>query len=112
MEFWSTGLGKRSMGIEVGKEAISLNEDMIFMSGIVKPPLSWHYTIIMDKDDWLEFFEIAFYPIIISYLMKAGKRRIMLKAGKNLFLFFVKYTFCLCLGFFRGREAKSHTEQE
>lgn len=70
MEFWSTGLGKRSMGINVGEETVKVSENDVLLTGTVRPPLSWHYTITMDKDDWGAFIETAFHPVIISYLIK------------------------------------------
>lgn len=103
MEFWSTGLGKRSMGISIGEETIKVPGNEVLLTGTVRPPLSWHYTIVMDKEDWVEFLETAFHPVIISYLVKPGKRHIMLKAGTNLFLFFTKYFFYLCIEMFRSR---------
>jgi hypothetical protein len=103
MEFWSTGLGKRSMVISVGKETVKVSGNDVIMTGTVSPPLSWHYTITMDKDDWIEFLETAFHPAIISYLIKPGKRYVMFKAGTNLFFFFTKYFFYICVGVFRSR---------
>ena len=103
MEFWSTGLGKRSMGISVGEETVTVAGNDVFLKGTVRPPLSWHYTITMDKDDWIEFLEMAFHPVIIRYLIKPGKRHIMLKAGANLFLFFAKYFLYLCKDIFKGK---------
>lgn len=103
MEFWSTGLGKKSMGINLGEETVKVSGNDLLLAGSVRPPLSWHYTITMDKDDWIEFIETAFHPIIISYLMKPGKWSIMFKAGTNLFLFFTKYFFCLCIGVFKSK---------
>ena len=91
MEFWSTGLGRRSMSVDIGKEKISVSEGKVFLTGTVKPPLSWQYTIAMDGNDWVEFLETDFHPAIILYLIKPRKWKILLKATTNLFLFFVKY---------------------
>ncbi len=104
MEFWSTGLGKKSMGIRVGEEAVKVAGNDVLLTGTVRPPLSWHYTITMDKDDWVEFLETAFHPVIVSYLIKPGKWRVMFKAGINLLLFFAKYSFYLCTGILRAKQ--------
>ncbi len=106
MEFWSTGLGKRSMAIDIGSEEVKVADDVVLLSGMVKPPLSWRYTITMDTDDWTEFLETAFHPVIIGYLLKPAKWRIMLKAGMLLSVFFIKYSFYMVAGIFRKRKEK------
>ncbi|MCL5276593.1 MAG: hypothetical protein M1517_02235, partial [Deltaproteobacteria bacterium] len=75
MEFWSTGLGKRSMVWDVVRHEVKISDDDVLLAGVVKPPLSWRYTITMDKDDWLEFLETAFHPVIIGYLIRPAKWR-------------------------------------
>ncbi len=103
MEFWSTGLGKRSMGIDIGAEDIKIADSDVQLAGTVRPPLSWHYTINMDKDDWVEFLETAFHPVIVGYLVQPAKWRTTFKASIYLSVFFMKYIVSLIAGVFWKR---------
>jgi len=47
MEFWSRGLGKRSLGIACGTEAVSVENGLVHLRRTVKPPLSWAYTMAL-----------------------------------------------------------------
>ena len=89
------------MGIGIGSEDVKIARNDVQLMGTVRPPLSWHYTITMDKDDWLEFLETAFHPVIIGYLVRPGKWRTTLKAGAYLSVFFMKYIVSLCTGVFK-----------
>ncbi len=80
------------MDVDIGKEKVEILDGKIILSGTVKPPLSWHYSITMDGNDWIEFFEIAFHPTIISYLIEHRKWKVLISSGINLLLFLIKYT--------------------
>lgn len=84
MRFWSKGLGKRSLSMDCGKEAVSIQEQAVVLSGRVRPPLGWSYTITMDGDDWLDFIELSLHPTIIRYLLRKRRFGLALKAGWHL----------------------------
>lgn len=106
MQFWSKGLGKRNMNIACGSETPEVKQDAILLHGTVKPPLNWQYTITMQEEDWLAFFEVAFHPVILKYLLKPKRWRVLFAAGVQLFLFFAKYL--LILPFARMKAIPQH----
>lgn len=95
MNFTSKGLGKRSLGMDCGKESTSVDGDHLLLSGMVRPPLKWAYTISMDQRDWVEFFETAMHPSVVGYLSRPAKMRLALTALWYLFTFMVMYTILL-----------------
>ncbi len=86
MRFWSKGLGKRSLGMDCGKEAVQVEGATMLLAGKVRPPLGWAYTITMDEMDWLDFIELTFHPTIVRYLSRRGRLGLALRAGWNLVL--------------------------
>ncbi len=88
MRFWSKGLGKRSLSMDCGKEAVTIQDQTVVLSGKVRPPLGWSYTITMDGDDWLDFIELSLHPTIIRYLMRKRRLGLALKAGWHLALLY------------------------
>lgn len=97
MEFWSKGLGRRSLNIACGTEAITQQDEQVLLTGTVGPPLSWEYTIVMDADDWLGFFEVAFHPVVLRHLTRPRRLGVALRAGLHLIAFLALYVACLPL---------------
>jgi len=95
MEFWSKGLGKRSLGIACGTEEVSVEDGLVHLRGTVQPPLSWAYTITMDEADWAGFFEIALGPTVVRYLLHPRRWHLALRAGWHFVAFLVAYTIAL-----------------
>ncbi len=95
MNFTSKGLGKRSLGMDCGTESLSVDGDKLLLSGHVRPPLKWAYTITMDERDWVEFFETAMHPSVVGYLSRPAKLRLALRALWYLVTFMTLYTLML-----------------
>ncbi len=95
MNFTSKGLGKRSLGMDCGTESLKIEDDKMLLSGNVRPPLKWAYTITMDERDWVEFFETAMHPSVVGYLSRPAKLGLALHALWYLFTFMTLYTFML-----------------
>ena len=95
MRFTSKGLGKRSLGMDCGTESTSVDGNTLLLSGHVRPPLKWAYTITMDERDWVEFFETAMHPSVVGYLSRPAKVRLALQALWYLFTFMLLYTLML-----------------
>ncbi|MBI3181057.1 MAG: hypothetical protein HYZ28_02815 [Myxococcales bacterium] len=96
MRFWSKGLGKRCLSMECGTESVQLDGPKVLLSGRVKPPLDWAYTMTIDEADWLEFFELTLHPVILGHLSRRGRRVLALRAGWNLALLLLAYVGTLC----------------
>lgn len=95
MQFWSKGLGKRSMGIDCGTERVEVQEEKMILHGKTRPPLNWQYAMEMGIKDWEEFFQVAFHPEVVKYLLYPGRWTVARKAGTHLILFLVRYISCL-----------------
>jgi hypothetical protein len=81
--------------MDCGTESVKVDGDKLLLSGAVRPPLKWAYTITMDEQDWVEFFETAMHPSVVAYLSRPAKLRLALQALWYLFTFMVVYTFLL-----------------
>jgi hypothetical protein len=88
MRFWSKGLGKRCLSMDCGKESARIEGSTVVLTGIVRPPLGWAYTITMDQADWLDFIELALNPTLVRFLMRRQRLGLALRAGWHLTLLF------------------------
>jgi hypothetical protein len=92
MRFWSKGLGKRCLSMDCGTESVSVDGNaMMILSGTVRPPLGWAYTITMDHDDWLDFIELTCHPAMVRYLLRRRRLGLAMRAGGHLALFYLAY---------------------
>lgn len=89
MRFWSKGLGKRCLEMDCGKETIALDGSAMRLSGRVKPPLGWNYTITMDERDWLDFVELTLHPTLVRYLLRRGRLRLTFRMAWQLALLYL-----------------------
>jgi hypothetical protein len=89
MRFWSKGLGKRCLAMDCGKEAVAIDGSAMRLSGRVKPPLGWAYTITMDESDWLDFVELTLHPTMVRYLLRRRRLGLALRAAWHLSLFYL-----------------------
>jgi hypothetical protein len=69
MEFWSKGLGRRSLILALGEEQVEADEEQVALSGKARAPVTWSYIMYLGRSDWTEFFEVALRPEIGSYLL-------------------------------------------
>lgn len=97
MQFWSRGLGKRNLTIDCGTETVDDAGTHLALHGTVRPPLAWQYTITMEPRDWLTFFQTAFHPIVLLYLLRPRRWRIALRAAYWLTAFLLRYVVTLAL---------------
>lgn len=113
MYFWSKGLGKRSLHIACGTEKEGIEAGKVLLRGHTLPPLSWEYVMVMGKEDWLDFFELAFHPEILRYLLKPRRFFVAIRALLHLLLFLALYLLLLPFAFFLPRlEEKEVFPQE
>jgi hypothetical protein len=98
MQFWSKGLGKRSLGIDCGSESVSVENGLVQLRGTVKPPLTWTYTITMDAADWAGCFDVALGPPVVRYLLHPKRWPLALRAAWHFAAFLWAYGMTL-----RGR---------
>jgi hypothetical protein len=105
MRFWSKGLGKRCLAMDCGMETVAIDGPTMVLSGKVRPPLGWAYTITMDETDWLDFIELTLHPTIVRHLLRRRRFGLALRAGWHLSLFYIAFAARLPAVWIRRRAA-------
>lgn len=74
MEFWSKGLGKKTiaMGLTAGESLVS--EEALCLKGIMEEPVSWEYVMLLDEADIADFFAILQEPSLAKYIHSSPNR--------------------------------------
>jgi hypothetical protein len=74
MEFWSKGLGKKTiaMGLSNGESLVS--EDALCLRGIMEEPVSWEYVMLLDEADIKDFFALLQEPGLAKYVHSSPNR--------------------------------------
>jgi hypothetical protein len=74
MEFWSKGLGKKTiaMGLSNGESLVS--EDALCLRGIMEEPVSWEYVMLLDEADIKDFFALLQEPGLAKYIHSSPNR--------------------------------------
>lgn len=79
MEFWSKGLGTKTLELRLLKGRTLRNEDVIYLEGRLEAPVSWDYIMPMRGDDVVDFFELLREPALARYVHGSPQRgRILL----------------------------------
>jgi hypothetical protein len=68
MEFWSKGLGKRTIEMGLSKGESLVSEDALCVKGVMEEPVSWEYVMLLDETDIDDFFAILQEPSLASYI--------------------------------------------
>jgi hypothetical protein len=95
MEFWSKGLGRRSLVLELGKERVEADAEQVALSGNASAPVTWSYIMYLGRRDWTEFFELALRPEMASYLLCRRRLGALLRLTAFLVRFVVLYAIAL-----------------
>ena len=74
MEFWSKGLGKRTIALQLSKSESIKSGDMLYLKGQMEAPVSWEYIMSLKEDDILDFFSLLEDPAVADYLYTSPNR--------------------------------------
>jgi len=74
MEFWSKGLGKRTivMGLTSGESLVS--EKALCLKGVMDAPVSWEYVMLLTEADLADFFGLLREPGLARYIHSSPNR--------------------------------------
>ena len=74
MEFWSKGLGTKTiaMGLTDGESLVS--EEALCLKGTMAEPVSWEYVMLLDDADLVDFFAILQEPNLAKYIHSSPNR--------------------------------------
>jgi hypothetical protein len=68
MRFWSDGLGKRDLVMELSEAALDREGDAIILTGTIHQPAEWAYKVTMGLGDWTTVLKTATSAQACAYL--------------------------------------------
>jgi len=74
MEFWSKGLGKKTINLSLAKGESLPSEGTVCLRGTMEEPVSWEYVMKLDGDDLVDFFLLLKGPTMADYLYDSPHR--------------------------------------
>ncbi len=74
MEFWSKGLGKKTIALQLTAGESLVSEDALCLKGVMEEPVSWEYVMLLDKTDLVDFFVILQEPNLARYIHASPNR--------------------------------------
>lgn len=90
MDFWSKGLGKRTVRLYLRDGKVAKSGDCLYVSGRMDEPMSWDYIMPLEASDFAEFMELLREPQVASMLYHSPRRahvyRTMVVGGLKLVL--------------------------
>ncbi len=74
MEFWSKGLGKKTIAMAFSKGEAIVAEDGLCVRGIMDAPVSWEYVMLLEETDLRDFFALLQEPSFARYVHNSPNR--------------------------------------
>ena len=74
MNFWSKGLGKKTIDLYLGKGEAQKGVDRLYVKGRVEAPVSWEYIILLHDEDLADFFALLRDPAMADYVYRMPGR--------------------------------------
>jgi hypothetical protein len=68
MEFWSKGLGKKTIAMGLTKGESMVSEDALCLKGVMEAPVEWEYVMLLDEADLIDFFALLQEPRLAKYV--------------------------------------------
>ena len=90
MDFWSKGLGKRTVRLYLRDGKVAKSGERLYVSGRMDEPMSWDYIMPLGASDFAEFMELLREPQVATLLYRSPRRgelyRTMVVGGLKLVL--------------------------
>jgi len=74
MEFWSKGLGKKTIEMGLTKGEVLLSEDALCLQGVMEEPVPWEYVMLLDEADIRDFFALLSEPGLAKFIHSSPNR--------------------------------------
>ncbi len=71
MNFWSEGLGKRDLVMDLDEAALDRAGDAIILTGTIHKPAEWAYKVTMRQEDWKVVLKTATSAEACAYLSRS-----------------------------------------
>ncbi|UCE87469.1 MAG: hypothetical protein JSU66_07085 [Deltaproteobacteria bacterium] len=74
MEFWSKGLGRRTIELTLQKGETLKSEGTLCLRGNMEEPVSWEYVMKLAEDDLVDFFALLKEPAVADFIHDSPNR--------------------------------------
>jgi len=74
MQFWSKGLGKKTIELFLSKGEALAGDDLFYLKGQMEAPVSWEYIMPLRDDDLVDFLALLREPALARYVHAAPGR--------------------------------------
>jgi hypothetical protein len=71
MKFWSEGLGKKDLVMELADADLERDGDAIILTGTIHQPAEWAYKVTMELSDWTVVLTTATSAEACTYLSRS-----------------------------------------
>lgn len=74
MEFWSKGLGKRTIALGLSRGESVLSAEALCLRGTMEEPVSWEYVMLLEESDVGDFFALLREPELARFIHASPDR--------------------------------------
>lgn len=74
MDFWSKGLGKRTVGVDLAESDVTKSGDVLYLRGTMEEPITWDYIMRLRSDDVAEFMALLRDPRVADFVWDSPQR--------------------------------------
>ena len=74
MQFWSKGLGKKTIQLYMSKGESLTGGEFLYLRGTMEAPVSWEYIMPMRGEDIVDFFALLKDPAIAQFVHSSPRR--------------------------------------
>lgn len=74
MQFWSKGLGRRTISLRLRDGEAVKSGEHLYVKGRTEEPVSWDYVMPMAGDDFREFVALLRNPAIAEFMYRSPRR--------------------------------------
>lgn len=74
MQFWSKGLGRRTISLRLRDGEAVKSGDLLYVRGRTEEPVSWDYVMPLAGSDLVEFVTLLRDPAIAEFMYRSPRR--------------------------------------
>jgi hypothetical protein len=74
MDFWSKGLGKKTIRLYLSKGESIKSGELLYLRGQMEAPVDWAYIMPMRGEDIIDFFALLKDPTVAAFIHRSPKR--------------------------------------
>lgn len=93
MNFWSQGLGKRELVMNLERSRVTRLEDCILLTGVVDSPAPWEYEVKVHREDWNAILKTASSAETGGFLARSFSFGCLIQMGVTLTKFVMLLAF-------------------